>query len=209
MTRIDFDKYEGFYAKRTGGLRSSVMRDLMAVVARPDVITLAGGLPNTESFPARTLARVTHEVSMHSSAAALQYGPTDGFEETKRNIVKVMAEENTVIDPEDVIVTTGGQQGIDLVTRIFVDPGDTIIAGRPLIRAPSPRSAVSRRMLFRCHSIATESAPTCSRARSTGSGKRAPSPSSFTSSPIFITRPGCASAWNGGWRSWNWPDSTN
>ncbi|MEK6536531.1 MAG: PLP-dependent aminotransferase family protein [Actinomycetota bacterium] len=131
MTRIDFDKYEGFYAKRTGGLRSSVMRDLMAVVARPDVITLAGGLPNTESFPARTLARVTHEVSMHSSAAALQYGPTDGFEETKRNIVKVMAEENTVIDPEDVIVTTGGQQGIDLVTRIFVDPGDTIIAEAP------------------------------------------------------------------------------
>ncbi len=131
MTRIDFDKYEGFYAKRTSGMRSSVMRDLMAITARPDVITLAGGLPNTESFPAKTLARVTHEVSMHSSAAALQYGPTDGFEETKRNIVKVMAEENTVIDPEDVIVTTGGQQGIDLVTRIFVDPGDTIIAEAP------------------------------------------------------------------------------
>ncbi|MHB1325721.1 MAG: aminotransferase-like domain-containing protein [Thermoleophilia bacterium] len=131
MTRIDFDKYEDFYAKRTGGMRSSVMRDLMAITARPDVITLAGGLPNTESFPARTLARVTHEVSMHSSAAALQYGPTDGFEETKRNIVKVMAEENTVIDPEDVIITTGGQQGIDLVTRIFVDPGDTIIAEAP------------------------------------------------------------------------------
>lgn len=131
MTRIDFDKYEDFYAKRTGGMRSSVMRDLMAITARPDVITLAGGLPNTESFPAKTLARVTHEVSMHSSAAALQYGPTDGFEETKRNIVKVMAEENTVIDPEDVIITTGGQQGIDLVTRIFVDPGDTIIAEAP------------------------------------------------------------------------------
>lgn len=131
MTRIDFDKYEDFYAKRTGGMRSSVMRDLMAITARPDVITLAGGLPNTESFPAKTLARVTHEVSMQSSAAALQYGPTDGFEETKRNIVKVMAEENTVIDPEDVIITTGGQQGIDLVTRIFVDPGDTIIAEAP------------------------------------------------------------------------------
>jgi 2-aminoadipate transaminase len=131
MTRIDFDKYEDFYAKRTSGMRSSVMRDLMAITARPDVITLAGGLPNTESFPAKTLARVTHEVSMHSSAAALQYGPTDGFEETKRNIVKVMAEENTVIDPEDVIITTGGQQGIDLVTRIFVDPGDTIIAEAP------------------------------------------------------------------------------
>ncbi len=112
-------------------MRSSVMRDLMAVIAMPDVISLAGGLPNTESFPARTLDKVMHEVAMKTSAAALQYGPTDGFEETKQNIVKVMAEEKTVVDPNDVIITTGGQQGIDLVTRILVDPGDTIITEAP------------------------------------------------------------------------------
>src|SRR5660398_319390 len=104
MTRIDFDKYEDFYAKRTSGMRSSVMRDLMAITARPDVITLAGGLPNTESFPAKTLARVTHEVSMQSSAAALQYGPTDGFEETNRTISKVWPEETTVTAPETVLL---------------------------------------------------------------------------------------------------------
>ncbi|MHB8859270.1 MAG: aminotransferase-like domain-containing protein [Thermoleophilia bacterium] len=131
MTRIGFDKYEEFYARRTGGMRSSVMRDLMAVIAMPDVITLAGGLPNTESFPAKTLARVTQQIAMNCSAAALQYGPTEGFQETKENIVKVMAEENTVADPDDIIVTTGGQQGIDLATRILVDPGDIIIAEAP------------------------------------------------------------------------------
>lgn len=131
MTRIDFDKYEDFYAKRTEGMRSSVMRDLMAIIARPDVITLAGGLPNTESFPAKTLAEITKQVSMKGSAAALQYGPTEGFEETRRNIVEVMAEENTVADADNIIVTTGGQQGIDLVTRVLVDPGDVIIAEAP------------------------------------------------------------------------------
>ncbi len=131
MTRIDFDKYEGFYAKRTQGMRSSVMRDLMAVTAMPDVISLAGGLPNTESFPAKTLEKVTREVAQHASAAALQYGPTEGFEETKRNIVKVMAEEHIAADTENIIVTTGGQQGIDLVTRILVDPGDIIITEAP------------------------------------------------------------------------------
>ncbi|MCL6105907.1 MAG: PLP-dependent aminotransferase family protein [Actinobacteria bacterium] len=131
MTKIGIDKYEEFYAKRTGGLRSSVMRDLMAVTARPDVITLAGGLPSTESFPARTLAKITHEISMNSSAAALQYGPTEGFDETKMNIARVMAAEGMHVDIDNLIVTTGGQQAIDLVTRVLVDPGDTIVAEAP------------------------------------------------------------------------------
>ncbi len=128
---MGFDKYEEFYAKRTGGLRSSVMRDMMAVTARPDVITLAGGLPSTESFPARTLAKITHEISMNSSAAALQYGPTEGFDETKMNIARVMAAEGMHVDIDNLIVTTGGQQAIDLVTRVLVDPGDTIVAEAP------------------------------------------------------------------------------
>lgn len=131
MTRIGLDKYEDFYAKRTSGMRSSAMRDLMAVIAMPDVISLAGGLPSTESFPAKTLAHVTNEVSMNECAAALQYGPTEGFEETRANIVKVMAAENTLADPESIIVTTGGQQAIDLVCRILIDPGDAVICEAP------------------------------------------------------------------------------
>jgi 2-aminoadipate transaminase len=131
MTRIDFDKYDRFYAKRTGEMRSSVMRDLMAITARPDIVTLAGGLPNTESFPAKTLAKITHDVAMEDTAAALQYGPTEGFQETKENIARVMEAEGTLVDTEDILITTGGQQGIDLVTRTLVDPGDVIIAEAP------------------------------------------------------------------------------
>ena len=131
MTKIDFDKYDGFYAERTGNLRSSVMRDLMAIVARPEVISLAGGLPATSSFPEKTLARVTHEIAVNSCAEALQYGPTEGMDETKRNIARVMAEEDTLVDPDNILVTTGGQQGIDLMARTFIDPGDPIIAEGP------------------------------------------------------------------------------
>jgi 2-aminoadipate transaminase len=131
MTRIELDKYGDFYARRTHGMRSSVMRDLMAVIAMPDVISLAGGLPSTESFPAKTLASVAREVAMHDSAAALQYGPTEGLEETKANIVEVMKAENILADTENIMVTTGGQQGIDLVCRILIDPGDVVIAEAP------------------------------------------------------------------------------
>ncbi len=131
MAKIDFDKYEEFYAKRSGEMRSSVMRDLMAVVARPEVISLAGGMPNTESFSRKILAKIMHDISMHDSAAALQYGPTEGFDETKENITKVMAAEGTHVDIGNLIVTTGAQQGIDLSARLLIDPGDTIIAEAP------------------------------------------------------------------------------
>ncbi|MBE0428629.1 MAG: PLP-dependent aminotransferase family protein [Thermoleophilia bacterium] len=131
MTRIGFDKYEDFYARRTGCMRSSVMRDLMAVTAMPDVISLAGGLPSTESFPAKTLARVTHEVATKACAAALQYGPTEGLEETKANIARVMEAENTLVNTDNIIVTTGGQQAIDLVCRILINPGDLVITEAP------------------------------------------------------------------------------
>lgn len=112
-------------------MRSSVMRDLMAVTAMPDVISLAGGLPSTESFPSKTLAKVASEVAMRASAAALQYGPTEGLEETKENIAKVMEAENVLVDTDNIIVTTGGQQAIDLVCRILINPGDPVITEAP------------------------------------------------------------------------------
>lgn len=131
MARIDLDKYGDFYARRIRNMRSSVMRDLMAVIAMPDVISLAGGLPSTEVFPSKTLAKVASSVAMKASAAALQYGPTEGLDETKENIVKVMEAENTLVDPANIIVTTGGQQAIDLVCRILINPGDPVIAEAP------------------------------------------------------------------------------
>jgi 2-aminoadipate transaminase len=112
-------------------MRSSAMRDLMAITARPEVISLAGGLPDTSTFPPETFAALTDKIAYESCASALQYGPTEGFEETMRCISAVMAEEGMRADPEDMIVTTGGQQVIDLVTKTLVDPGDVVVCEAP------------------------------------------------------------------------------
>ena len=112
-------------------MRSSAMRDLMAVTARPEVISLAGGLPDTSTFPPGTFAAQMTKIAQESAAQALQYGPTEGFEETRDCILEVMGAEGMLPDPEDVIVTTGGQQAIDLVCKTLVDPGDPVICEAP------------------------------------------------------------------------------
>jgi 2-aminoadipate transaminase len=127
----DLERYAGLFAERTAVMRSSAMRDLMAITARPEVISLAGGLPDTSTFPPESFAAQMTRIAQDSAAAALQYGPTEGFEETKDCILQVMGAEGMVVDHEDVIVTTGGQQAIDLVAKTFVDPGDVVICEAP------------------------------------------------------------------------------
>lgn len=127
----DLKRYAGLFAERTTVMRSSAMRDLMAVTARPEVISLAGGLPDTSTFPPQSFAAQMTRIAQESAAAALQYGPTEGFEETKDCIVEVMAAEGMLPDPDDIVVTTGGQQAIDLVTKTLVDPGDVVICEAP------------------------------------------------------------------------------
>src|SRR3954447_23414591 len=130
-TTRDLERYAGLFASRTRGMKSSAMRDLMAVIARPEVISLAGGLPDTGAFPKETLAAVMRQVSMESSAEALQYGPTEGLAGAKGCIAEVMAAEGIRADPDDMIVTAGGQQVIDLVARALIDPGGVITAEAP------------------------------------------------------------------------------
>jgi 2-aminoadipate transaminase len=127
----DLERYADLFAERTKVMRSSAMRDLMAITVRPEVISLAGGLPDTSTFPPRSFAAQMTRIAQSSTAEALQYGPTEGFEETKDCILEVMAAEGMLPDPEDVIVTTGGQQSIDLVCKTLVDPGDVVICEAP------------------------------------------------------------------------------
>jgi 2-aminoadipate transaminase len=130
-TTRDLERYAGLFAARTREMKSSAMRDLMAVTARPEVISLAGGLPDTGSFPPDTFAAITTRIAAESCAKALQYGPTEGLEETKTCIAEVMAAEGMRVDSDDLIVTTGGQQVIDLVTKTLIDPGDVVVAEAP------------------------------------------------------------------------------
>ena len=127
----EIERYSGLFARRTRGVNSSAMRDLMAVTAQPNVISLAGGLPDTTTFPAEDFAALMARVAVDSSAAALQYGPTEGMDDVRRAIVTVMAAEGMRVEEDDLLVTTGGQQVIDLVCRTFLDPGDVVIAEGP------------------------------------------------------------------------------
>ncbi len=124
-------RYERLFAARTSGMRSSAMREMMALTERPDVISLAGGLPDTSTFPPEVYAQLMAHVAAHSTARALQYGPTEGMRVTMDCIVEVMSAEGTIVEPEDMIVTTGGQQVIDLVCKTLIDPGDVIVAEAP------------------------------------------------------------------------------
>jgi len=130
-TSSDLERYAGLFAARTRVMRSSAMRDLMEITARPEVISLAGGLPDTSTFPPESFAAQMTRIAQESSAKALQYGPTEGFAETKDVIREVMGAEGMTPEPEDVIVTTGGQQAIDLICKALIDPGDIVIAEGP------------------------------------------------------------------------------
>lgn len=127
----DLERYAGLFARRTRVMKSSAMRDLMALTERPEVISLAGGLADTKLFPAEDLAKVLSQMAAANSARALQYAPTEGMAEIRPCLAEVMAAEGTIVDPDEILVTTGGQQVIDLVCKTLVDPGDVIIAEGP------------------------------------------------------------------------------
>ncbi|HWY18628.1 MAG TPA: PLP-dependent aminotransferase family protein [Solirubrobacteraceae bacterium] len=124
-------RYEALFAARTRGMKSSAMREMMALTERPDVISLAGGLPDTSTFAPELYAKLMAQVAAESTARALQYGPTEGMAVAVDCIVEVMAQEGTSVDPANTIVTTGGQQVIDLVCKALIDPGDVIVAEAP------------------------------------------------------------------------------
>jgi 2-aminoadipate transaminase len=130
-TAHELARYEALFASRTRTMKSSAMREMMALTEQPDVISLAGGLPDTTTFAPELYAKLMSQVAAESTARALQYGPTEGMAVAVDCIVEVMAEENTRVDPSEVIVTTGGQQVIDLVCKALIDPGDVIVAEAP------------------------------------------------------------------------------
>jgi 2-aminoadipate transaminase len=127
----DIERYAALFAERTKVMKSSAMRDLMALTEREDVISLAGGLPDTSTFPPDSYAALMRTVAGDSCARALQYGPTEGLSVVKRCIAEVMRAEDMDVDTDTILVTTGGQQVIDLVCKTLLDPGDVVVTEAP------------------------------------------------------------------------------
>jgi DNA-binding transcriptional MocR family regulator len=128
-TRLD--PWFGAYAERAHGMRASEIRALFAVASRPEVVSLAGGMPFIEGLPLEVIGEAMQRLIRTKGATALQYGSGQGEESLREKIVDVVAIEGVEAHPDDVVVTTGSQQALDLVTRIFVDPGDVVLAEAP------------------------------------------------------------------------------
>ena len=127
----EIERYAALFADRTSVMKSSAMRDLMALTARDDVISFSGGLPDTSTFAPGFFTEIMGRVASQYCAKALQYGPTEGLDSVRERITEVMAAEGMTADPDWVLPTTGGQQAIDLVCKILLNPGDIVIAEAP------------------------------------------------------------------------------
>ncbi|MBS3956926.1 MAG: PLP-dependent aminotransferase family protein [Clostridiales bacterium] len=129
--RIVFDRWDGRYARRMAGVRSSAVRDLFAAASRPDMISFAGGMPDVARVPAEAAAMAASEAVLHEGAAALQYGSSEGRPALRVTIAELMAEIGVRLGADDIIVTAGAQQGLDLLAKVFIDPGDVVVTEGP------------------------------------------------------------------------------
>ncbi len=119
------------YAARTAGLSASEVRALFAVASRPEVVSLAGGMPAVSALPLPVITESMERVMRDRGAAALQYGSGQGTPELRERILEIMALEGIRAGVDDVVVTTGSQQALDLVAKLFLDPGDVVLAESP------------------------------------------------------------------------------
>ncbi|MCU1437419.1 MAG: GntR family transcriptional regulator [Naasia sp.] len=127
----NLDPWYGQYAERTSGLAASEVRALFAVASRPEVVSLAGGMPYVTALPKDLIKASFERVLSTRGDVALQYGSGQGSPALRERILEVMAEEGIRASADDVVTTTGSQQAIDLVAKLFLDPGDVVLAEAP------------------------------------------------------------------------------
>lgn len=119
------------FARRISRMGVSAVREILKVTERPDIISFAGGLPAPELFPVDALARAHADVFTREGAAAMQYSTTEGWRPLREWIAARMNGRGCKVTADRTLITSGSQQGIDLVARIFLDPGDTLIVENP------------------------------------------------------------------------------
>lgn len=120
------------FAKRMERMQASEIRELLKLTAQPDIISFAGGLPAPELFPVEEIAKVSHDLVLKEGRQLLQYATTEGRPTLRAKIAKRMADKyNTKVDPDDILITTGSQQCLDFVGKLFLDPDDVVLCESP------------------------------------------------------------------------------
>ncbi|MEY2722215.1 MAG: hypothetical protein RLZZ208_4 [Actinomycetota bacterium] len=119
------------FAHRAAHMKPSEIRSLFAVASRPEIVSLAGGMPNLTAIDMNVMASIVERLVREHGQEALQYGSGQGHPKLREQICDVMALEGIRANPDDVLVTTGSQQALDLISRIFIDPGDVVLVEAP------------------------------------------------------------------------------
>lgn len=127
----NLDPWYDLYADRTAGLSASEVRALFAVASRPEVVSLAGGMPFVSALPVDLVHRAFEKVMRDDGPTALQYGSGQGVPALREHILEIMALEGIRGSVDDVVVTTGSQHALELVTKLFINPGDVVLAEGP------------------------------------------------------------------------------
>ena len=118
-------------ARRMSHMQASAVRELLKVAERPDVLSFAGGLPAPELFPVKELAAAHAEVLAKDGAAALQYSSTEGYAPLREWVRARLARRGINVAIEQILITSGSQQGLDLAGRVLLDPGDRVVVENP------------------------------------------------------------------------------
>ena len=124
--------YNDLYSKVVSRSKASAIRELLKIIAQPDIISFAGGLPAPELFPSKEIADILQDVMKNTPKEALQYGTTEGQHALKTQLVKLLQEaENISVSPEQILIVSASQQALDMSARMFVNPGDAIVTASP------------------------------------------------------------------------------
>ena len=142
------DPWVDSYATRARGMTASEIRALFSVASRPEVVSLAGGMPFVQALPLDAIAETAARLIRDRGAEVLQYGSGQGDVTLRSQILDVMSEVGITAHPDDVVVTTGSQMALDLVTRVFCDPGDVVF-----VEAPSYVGALGVFRAYECDVI--------------------------------------------------------
>lgn len=119
------------FSERARRMKASDIREILAVTQRSNVISFAGGLPNPVTFPVKAIRKATDQVLRDDATLALQYSPTEGIPELRDQIAKLLNEDGTAYETNQIVITNGSQQGLDLIGRIFLEPGSKVLVGKP------------------------------------------------------------------------------
>lgn len=119
------------YAKRTEKMKASEIREILKITEQPEIISFGGGMPSSDSFPLKAVINLTQRVLKKHGKQALQYGTTEGLESLRKSLTKRMKRRGVKCKKDEVLITTGSQQALDLTAKIFINPGDYIAVEMP------------------------------------------------------------------------------